>query len=70
MKTFYFTVRDNYNVDQDAIYVIKAENEELAQEKFMKYLCKLPLDFENFQYFLENNQDISISITDKIVNIE
>lgn len=70
MKTFYFIVKDSYDASQDMIYEIKAENEELAQEKFMKYICKLPIEFDSFTYFLENNQDISISVIDKVVNIE
>lgn len=70
MKTFYFIVKDSYDADQDMIYAIKAENEESAQEKFMKYICKLSIEFDSFTYFLENNQDISISVIDKVVNIE
>ena len=70
MKTFYFIVKDSYNVDQDIIYAVRAENEESAQEKFMKHICKLLIEFDSFKYFLENDQDISISIIDKVINIE
>lgn len=70
MKTFYFIVKDSYDADQNMVYAIKAENEESAQEKFMKYICKLSIDFDNFTDFLENYQDISIYIIDKAVSIE
>lgn len=70
MKIFYFIVKDGYDAGQNMIYVVQAENEESAQEKFMKYICKLPIEFDSFIYFLENNQDINISIIDKVVSIE
>ena len=70
MKTFYFVVKDSYDVDQDMIYEIKAENEVSAREKFMEYICKLSIDFDSFVDFLANNQDISISVIDKVVNVE
>lgn len=69
MKTFYFIVKDSYDADQDMIYEIKAENEVSAQEKFMDYICKLSIDFDNFTDYLANNQDIRISVIDKMTNI-
>lgn len=69
MKTFYFVVKDYYNADQDMIYVINAVNEVSAQEKFMEYICKLSIDFDSFTDYLANNQDIRISVIDKMTNI-
>ena len=70
MKTFYFVVNDYYNADQDVIYVINATHEMEAKEKFMKYICKLSIEFDSFTDFLASNQDIRISIINKMVNIE
>lgn len=69
MKTFYFVVKDYYNTDQDMIYVINAVNEVAAQEKFMEYICKLSIEFDSFTDYLANNQDIRISVIDKMTNI-
>ena len=68
-KTFYFVVKDYYNADQDVIYVINAAHEMEAKEKFMKYVCKLSIEFDSFTDFLASNQDIRISIINKMVNL-
>ena len=70
MKTFYFIIASRCDSDLDRFYKVAAENEKSAQEKFMKYICKVPLDFDDFVDYLSNNQDFDVYVMDKIENIE
>lgn len=69
MKTFYIIVQDRYESAENKIYKLQAETEQDAQEKFMEYICKIPMDFEQFTSILENSE-IYIYVISDIINIE
>lgn len=67
MKTFYIIVQDNFN--KNTIYRLKADTEQDAKEQFMEYICKIPMDFEQFTSFLRDLEIYTYVISD-IINIE
>lgn len=69
MKTFYIIVQDRYESAENKIYKLQAETEQDAQEKFMEYICKIPMDFEQFTSFL-SDLEIYIYVISDIINIE
>ena len=69
MKTFYIIVQDRYESAENKIYKLQAETEQDAQEKFMEYICKIPMDFEQFTSFLRD-LEIYTYITSDIIDIE
>lgn len=69
MKTFYIIVQDRDESDENKIYKLQAETEQDAQEKFMKYICKIPMEFDQFTSILENSE-IYIYVISNIINIE
>lgn len=67
MKTFYIIIQDEF--DKNTIYRLKADTEQDAQEKFMEYICKIPMDFEQFTSFLRDLEIYTYIISD-IIDIE
>lgn len=69
MKTFYIIIQDMYESDGSKIYRLKANTEQDAEEKFMEYICKIPISFECFTSFLRDSELYTYVISD-IIDIE